>query len=271
MATYVFSDVHGHRRTLERLLEEVSPASEDEIWVLGDMIDRGPDPVGVIKVCRSLPNVHILMGNHEDLMIDFFHRNGDGMAEFNWAINGGETTFNGLSELPGDEAAEIEQWVEHLPKWGHVTVGERPYLLVHAGIRPGRGFPPRKYWGDATLDALLKSKERVNHGEDLLWIREEFWDAPTGLLDAQGQGPIVIAGHTPVPYVEQITDCRDRPARNDQGQCQMLRVGATEKTGGVADKWAIDCGAAGGAGWGRILMLRLDDQREFYAAVEEGE
>ena len=51
----------------------------------------------------------------------------------------------------------------------------------------------------------------------------------------------------------------------------MMRVGASEATGGVADRWAIDCGAAGGAGWGRILMLRLDDECEFYATVEEGE
>lgn len=268
MATYVFSDVHGHVKTLDRLLEEVSPTSEDTIWVLGDMIDRGPDPVGVIKVCRSLPNVHVLMGNHEDLMIDYFTNNSDGMAAINWAINGCRTTAVGLEKLPQEERLEILEWVINLPLCAHISVNDRVYLLVHAGLRP-HGFTARKCWSDASLDALLKCQTR----DDLLWIREDFWGSSTGLLDEEGQGPIVIAGHTPVPYVEQITSDRDRSALNVDGVCQMLHVGALENASGVADKWAIDCGAAGGpeAGWARILMLRLDDGKEFYASVKEGE
>ena len=62
MATYAFSDVHGHRVPLERLLERVSPADDDTLFMLGDMVDRGPDPAGVRsrseerrvgKECRS--------------------------------------------------------------------------------------------------------------------------------------------------------------------------------------------------------------------------
>lgn len=267
MATYVFSDVHGHHRTLERLLEQVSPANEDEIWVLGDMVDRGPDPVSVMKTCRSLNNAHVIMGNHEELMLGFvMHGDEDVMAGFNWAINGGGTTQEGLEKLSVEEQTDLLDWAYNLPLGGHVTVGGRPYLLVHAGLR-ALAFTPHENWSDFSLDQLLKAQNR----EDVLWMREDFWGRPSGLLDGEGHGPIVIAGHTPVPYVEPIADVFDRPARNDDGQCQMMHVGATEATGGVADRWAIDCGAAGGAGWGRILMLRLDDGKEFYAAVEEGE
>lgn len=266
MATYVFSDVHGHCKTLERLLSRVSPSANDEVWVLGDMIDRGPDPVGVMRLCRSLPNAHVLMGNHEDLMMDFFSNPDGEFAAVNWAINGCATTLSGLRAMDESERVDLVEWVQHLPLSGHVVVGGRPYLLVHAGLVP-RSFAARKCWSDASLDALLASQS----SEDVLWIREEFWGNPTGLLDQQGNGPIVIAGHTPVPYVEQITDQADRPARDANGKCQMLRVGARPETAGVADRWAIDCGAAGGAGWGRVLMLRLDDQQEFYESVEEGE
>lgn len=266
MATYVFSDVHGHRRTLERLLEKVSPAQEDTVWVLGDMIDRGPDPVGVMRICRDLPNAHVLMGNHEDLMMDFFCGQDPQMASVNWAINGCAPTLSGLRKLGNDERVELVEWVQGLPLSGHVTVEGRPYILVHAGLVPHE-FGARRCWSDASLDALLGCQ----NSEDVLWIREEFWGKPTGLLDAEGQGPIVVAGHTPVPYVEQLADRYDRPARNADGRCQMMRVGACDETAGVADRWAIDCGAAGGAGWGRILMLRLDDGKEFYASVEEGE
>lgn len=270
MATYVFSDVHGHVKTLDRLLEQVSPGSDDTLWVLGDMIDRGPDPVGVINVCRGLSNAHVLMGNHEDLMIDYFTNNDDGMAEVNWAINGCKTTVQGLQKLSHDELLELVEWVANLPLCAHTEVGGRVYLLAHAGLQP-HGFSARKCWSDASLDALLKCQSR----DDLLWIREDFWGNPTGLLDEAGQGPIVVAGHTPVPYVEELTGeaDRDRSAFNEDGLCQMLHVGASASNGHTADKWAIDCGAAGGpeAGWARLLMLRLDDGKEFYASVEEGE
>jgi serine/threonine protein phosphatase 1 len=39
----------------------------------------------------------------------------------------------------------------------------------------------------------------------------------------------------------------------------------------VADRWDIDCGAAGGAGFGKLLMLRIDDEVEFYEPIREGE
>ena len=107
MSTYVFSDVHGHRATLERALDRVSPCADDHFFCLGDMIDRGPDPVGVLRVCRSLPNLHALMGNHEDLMISCLDNPGDPLATMNWGINGGAKTSAGLAELSDDEANEL--------------------------------------------------------------------------------------------------------------------------------------------------------------------
>ena len=58
MAIYVTSDAHGHVRALDEALSKISLTSDDTLYVLGDMIDRGPDPVGVIKLVRSLPNAH---------------------------------------------------------------------------------------------------------------------------------------------------------------------------------------------------------------------
>ena len=69
MAVYVTSDAHGHVRALDEVLERVSLGAGDELYVLGDLIDRGPDPLGVVSLVRSLPNAHVLLGNHEDLMM----------------------------------------------------------------------------------------------------------------------------------------------------------------------------------------------------------
>lgn len=267
MSTYVFSDVHGHRATLERVLERVSPGADDVVFCLGDMIDRGPDPIGVMRVTRSLPNVRVLKGNHEDLMLDALDHKDDVVSQANWAINGGMATLSGLEGASDDEAIELIGWVRNLPLSAHVEVAGRHYIMAHAGIRPGGQLPADGTWNDSTIDALLGEQTP----DDLLWIRDEFWSVPTGLLDERGEGPIVVAGHTPTPYLVSMTNEFDRPVRNGDGIAQMVRVGACDATGGVADRWDIDSGAAGGAGFGQVTMMRLDDGEEFAEPIRDGE
>ena len=257
MSTYVFSDVHGHRATLERALMRVSPTSDDRIFCLGDMVDRGPDPVGVLRLCRRLPGCRALMGNHEDLMISCLDNPGDPLASLNWGINGGAKTSSGLAELSDDEAAELVDWVRALPRWDQVVVGDVRYLLVHAGVHPGVPVPP--VWDDASAAAYLRAQDP----EDLTWIREEFWGAPRGLAGADGAGPVVVAGHTPTPYLERMAHELDRAPLGEDGRARMVRVGP--------DRWDVDCCAAGGAGLGQVLVLRLDDGEELYEPVREGE
>ena len=266
MSTYVFSDVHGHAEPLDRVLSRVSPAKDDRVFCLGDMIDRGPDPVRVMRIVRAIPNATVLMGNHEDLMLNFFAYPDDHLSVANWAINGGKMTLNGLEAMDGDEAVELVNWAGTLPRWSYTQVDGRYYLLCHAGLRPSSPAS-RGTWSDDSAEALLEAQDP----DDLVWIREEFWGVSTGLVDEDGLGPIVIAGHTPTPYLNVMTDLIDRPTRNDEGIAQMVRVGACDATGGVADRWDIDCGAAGGAGYGQVMVLRLDDGEEFCEPIREGE
>jgi len=266
VSTYVFSDVHGHAEPLDRVLSRVSPAKDDRVFCLGDMIDRGPDPVRVMRIVRAIPNATVLMGNHEDLMLNFFAYPDDHLSVANWAINGGKMTLNGLEAMDGDEAIELVNWAGTLPRWSYTQVDGRYYLLCHAGLRPSSPAS-RGTWSDDSVEALLEAQDP----DDLVWIREEFWGVSTGLVDEDGLGPIVIAGHTPTPYLNVMTDLVDRPTRNDEGIAQMVRVGACDATGGVADRWDIDCGAAGGAGYGQVMVLRLDDGEEFCEPIREGE
>ena len=99
MATYITSDAHGHLRALDQALEQAAPGADDTVYVLGDMIDRGPEPVGVINLVRGLPNVHVLMGNHERLMLNAIER-GSQMDIFTWERNGGYTTSAQFDALP---------------------------------------------------------------------------------------------------------------------------------------------------------------------------
>ena len=97
------------------------------------MIDRGPDPLGVIAVTRTLPNVCVLKGNHEDLMLRAL-RGADqvemSMCAMDWAMNGGSTTSDALEALDDEDASMVVDWVEQLPCWAQVRVGER--LHPHA-------------------------------------------------------------------------------------------------------------------------------------------
>jgi len=68
VATYVFTDIHGHAKPLRRILERIAPQDEDQFICLGDMIDRGPDPLGVIETVKTLPHVVVLQGNHEQML-----------------------------------------------------------------------------------------------------------------------------------------------------------------------------------------------------------
>ena len=170
-----------------------------------------------------------------------------------------------------DERVELARWLFTLPLYAQAEVAGRQYLLVHAGIDPVRldlsGIEDVGSLDEAALDELLGNQYR----EDLMWIREDFWGYPTGLVNERGEGVITIAGHTPTPYLGFMADRPDRSATNADGLGRMVRVGACEATGGVADRWDIDCGCAGGAGYGQLLMLRLDDEEEFYEPVREGE
>ena len=116
MATYVFSDVHGHAAPLARALTRIDPSEDDVFYCLGDMIDRGPDPLGVIELVRSLPNCHVLMGNHEDLMLACMSDTGDDLDSIdaaNWGINGGIVTSEALASLTEQEADEEKQQFVH--------------------------------------------------------------------------------------------------------------------------------------------------------------
>src|SRR5262245_8483701 len=62
----VIGDIHGCFDELHELLDRIGPSSEDTIVSVGDLIDRGPQPVGVVRFFRDMPNARAVMGNHED-------------------------------------------------------------------------------------------------------------------------------------------------------------------------------------------------------------
>jgi hypothetical protein len=120
-STYVISDVHGHLADLRAVLADAGlvdgegtwVGGDSQLWVLGDLVDRGPDGIGVLRLVRSLEQqapdrVHMLMGNHETLMLGkkLFPRSR--FPEV-WTINGGLRSDQ--EALTDDDVA----WLRTLP------------------------------------------------------------------------------------------------------------------------------------------------------------
>lgn len=143
---WIIPDLHGHSRTLKALVEEqIRPNRSDEIYLLGDYIDRGPDSKGVIDYIRSLQKdeytVTALKGNHEDIMVELYEAEINGSnpwyAAFgnkkrrSWMSMGGKATLDSfrvkqLKDVPSDYIA----WMKELPYY----VVLDGFVVVHAGL-----------------------------------------------------------------------------------------------------------------------------------------
>lgn len=177
---YAIGDIHGRADLLiamlgriERHAEQHPFQGEKRLVFLGDYVDRGPDSAGVLDMLdKGLPDgfgVDLLLGNHEQLMLDAFEEGGEKLML--WMLNGGNTTMQSFRDA-GHEAGVLPARYMVLLKELKLRVAYGDYLFVHAGIRPG-----------VPLDEQTR--------QDLLWIREPF------LSDRDSFGWVVVHGHTP--------------------------------------------------------------------------
>ena len=66
MSTFVVGDIQGCYQELNDLLDKISfDTASDQLWVAGDLINRGPDNLKTINLLRQLPNTRIVLGNHD--------------------------------------------------------------------------------------------------------------------------------------------------------------------------------------------------------------
>ena len=126
------SDIHGCPKSLERLVDRLHLGEGDQLYLLGDYIDRGPDAKGVIDYLFSLKKRHfqigMLRGNHEQLLLDSVH---DEQTHALWVRVGGHTTLESFgvkhaSEIP----SEYLEFFDSLPYY----VDLPDYYLVHGGF-----------------------------------------------------------------------------------------------------------------------------------------
>ena len=69
--TYVMSDIHGRIRPYHRMLKKIGFCEDDTLYILGDVIDRNPSGISILKEIMDTPNIRLLLGNHEYMMRHF--------------------------------------------------------------------------------------------------------------------------------------------------------------------------------------------------------
>ena len=111
---YVLSDVHGNKRRFQSILDQIRLHPEDKLYILGDVVDRHPHGIEIIQWVMNQPNVFMLLGNHEFMMVNALY---PGVLPWNrtecyeelglWYRNGGYVTHDAFKKLTQQERDEI--------------------------------------------------------------------------------------------------------------------------------------------------------------------
>lgn len=177
MHKFAISDIHGCRKTFLALLDKIAFSKNDELFLLGDYVDRGPDSKGVLDVIFDLQKngytVRCLRGNHEAILLRSMY---DLTGLDNWLQTDGKMTMDSFGvENAGDIPERYLEFLRELDYFFEVD----GYILVHAGLNFNL-FDP------------------LEDQRDLLVIRR-WYDAVR--YDWLGER-IILHGHTPIPFYE---------------------------------------------------------------------
>lgn len=279
---YALSDVHGCFDEFQRMLDLVSPTSDDTFYVMGDVIDRGPKSAEMLVWCveEAPENFHFLLGNHEDMAGCVIGRNpGRFVLSGEWGLdpwcyNGGLETSKELLRLTDGvwRRELLLPWLNALSPYTVATVNDRPIMLVHAGFNPDGWDEERgRYFCDYNDDALShQAVVDVGHGFGLQNEQHMIW-ARSGWYDTEEPSPLeTIFGHTPKTYLVRAAYNErlyyeaypDRYPGTDLANAWFQTVG--DDIGSCwhyLNRHDIDCGCAYG---GRLCCVRLEDFEEFY-------
>ncbi|HZV82329.1 MAG TPA: metallophosphoesterase [Geobacteraceae bacterium] len=169
---FVISDIHGCCRTFRSLVSEVIKLERaDELYLLGDMIDRGPDSKGVLDFFLELRargfRVNGVMGNHEEMCL--LAGESPSMREM-WFVNGGMATLRSFAvRSVGDIPEHYLALLRDLPDYIELD----DFVIVHAALN-------------------FDSSDPFADREAMLWMRD------CSVEPSRIGGRRLVSGHTPV-------------------------------------------------------------------------
>ncbi len=181
---YCMSDLHGRYDLFKEMLEKIHFSDEDTLYILGDIVDRGPEPIEILFDVMKRPNVYCLLGNHEVMalaVLKDLDASGidkvDMGAMIDWQFNGGASTLNEFYLLSAEERRDLLEFLDEFTLYETLDVNDNSFILTHAGLG---NFNINKKMSDYSL-------------YDLTWERP-------GLKDRYFPDDHIycVFGHTPV-------------------------------------------------------------------------
>lgn len=173
MKKYAVGDIHGCRKTFLALLDKIAFSKSDELFLLGDYVDRGPDSKGALDEIFHLQkngySVRCLRGNHEEILLRSMY---DLTGLDSWLQTDGKKTMDSFGvEKPADIPEPYIEFMRELDYYFEVD----GYILVHAGLN-------------------FNLYDPLEDQRDLLVIRHWY---PSVRYDWLGER-IILHGHTPM-------------------------------------------------------------------------
>jgi bis(5'-nucleosyl)-tetraphosphatase (symmetrical) len=161
MALYAIGDIQGCRAEFCELLTLIgfSPA-HDRLWLTGDLVNRGPDSLGVLREVIALgQNVHVVLGNHDLHLL--------AIAAGNRPLHRDDTL---AAILAAPDRDDLLAWLAHRP----LAIAEDDMLMVHAGVLP-QWTTPRVLELAREVEAVLRSDLRTPFLHALYGDRPDAW------------------------------------------------------------------------------------------------
>lgn len=235
MATYVISDIHGQYDKFIELLDKIKLKDSDTLYILGDILDRGPHPIKTLLKLMEMHNAICIVGNHELMALECLEFlcteiTQDSIASIDdktvdnlltWQMNGSETTINEFHKLSNEKKRDVIDFIRDFLVYEELSVNGEDYLLVHGGLG---NYSPDKDIEEYSL-------------KELVWDRADY---ETKYFD----DIYVVTGHTPT-----------------QGIAENPNPGYIYR---VNNHIAIDCGCYRHDG--RLAAICLDTGEEFYSS-----
>jgi len=162
MALYCIGDIQGCDSALQRLLEHIdfSP-SRDTAYLLGDLVNRGPDSAAVLRRCRAAGDtLRCLLGNHDLHLLATAH-----------GVRTPSRRDTLASVLQAPDRGALLDWLRQQPLVRHHTLANQSLLMVHAGVLPA--------WSQEDTLALADEVHAVLRGPDLpAFLQQMYGNTP---------------------------------------------------------------------------------------------
>ncbi len=239
--TYVMSDIHGYMNLFNNSLKQIDFSDKDELYILGDVIDRGPDGIKLLlKIMRS-KNMFMVLGNHELMMLNYY--TGDRFWRFHslsvWTRNGCDPTIEQFNKYADSTQNRILKYLRKLPIERRLVINKKEYILCHSqpSISSFKNNPLKMQDADCFFG---------NGDEFSVWYRKN-------IDDDNFKNITIIHGHTPV-----FNSSKTIPIEN--------KICISSK------RINLDCGCAAisyrnNLYHGRLGCLRLEDMKEYYSEI----